>query len=274
MTTRSAARPQRTSGALPIAYEAQGQGEVVLFLHGIGGHRGNWRAELVHYGRAFRAVALDFRGYGDSAPIHDGFEFTDFVDDALQVLDALDCHQAHVVGLSMGALVAQALYARAPERILSLALVACRSAAEPVLPAARREAFIRDRLEPLRRGGPEALAQALGPTLVGRHASEEARHQVMASLRKVRPDAYVRVMEARMRVAPLLDPASIRVPVLVVGSDEDTVAPLPQMRALAAAIPGAELVEIDHAGHLINLEQPQRFHSALDAFLARTGGGR
>lgn len=263
---------KRTAQGPGIAYAERGQGETLIFLHGIGGNRRNWDGELQHFGRAYRAVAMDFRGYGDSDAIEDGFEFTDFVSDVTRVLDTLGVQKAHVVGLSMGGLVAQALYGRVPERIASLALVACRAADEPVLPPARREAFIRERLEPLRAGGSEALAVSLAPKLLGSTASADARDQVMASLRKVRPDAYFKIMEARMRVAPMLDPGTVRVPTLVVGSDEDQVAPLEQMRALAAAIPGARLKEIRSAGHLINLEKPREFQLALEDFLAGLKG--
>lgn len=258
---------KRTAQYPRIAFSERGEGDVLLFLHGIGGNRRNWDGELKQFGGAYRAVAMDFRGYGDSESLQDGFEFTDFVSDVTQVLDALGVRKAHVVGLSMGGLVAQALYSRAPERVKSLALVACRAADEPVLPQARREAFIRERLEPLRAGGSEALAVSLAPKLLGSMASPEAREQVMASLRKVRPDSYFRIMEARMRVQPMLNPASIRVPTLVVGSGEDQVAPLEQMRALATVIDGAQLVEIQDAGHLINLERPREFQLALGGFL-------
>ncbi len=260
---------QRTPGRPAIAYEERGQGEVLLFLHGIGGNRRNWERELRHFGRHWRAVAMDFRGYGDSDSLEDGFEFTDFVHDVLAVLDTMGARRAHVVGLSMGGLVAQALYSHVPERVLSLALVACRAADEPVLPPGRREAFIRERLEPLRTGGPEALAASLAPALLGPAASAEAREAVMDSLRRVRPESYFRIMDARMRVAPMIELASVRVPTLVVGADEDTVAPLEQMRALAAAIRGARLHEMhDGVGHLINLERPEEFQQVLEQFLA------
>ncbi len=259
---------KRTAQSPSIAYAERGRGETLVFLHGIGGNRHNWEGELQHFGGTYRAVAMDFRGYGDSDAIEDGFEFTDFVSDVMRVLDSLGVQKAHVVGLSMGGLVAQALYGRAPECVASLALVACRAADEPVLPPARRETFIRERLEPLRVGGSEALAVALAPKLLGRTASVEARDQVMASLRKVRPEAYFKVMEARMRVAPMLDPGTVQVPTLVIGSDEDQVAPREQMRALAAAIQGARLKEIRGAGHLINLEKPQEFRLALEDFLS------
>ena len=256
----------RTPGRPAIAYEARGSGEAVVFLHGIGGNRENWASQLELFGRDFRAVSLDLRGYGDSEDV-DALDFADFVRDVRSVLDAAGIERAHVVGLSMGGLVAQALYAQSPHQVLSLCLVACRSGAEPVLPGARRDNFIAERLGPLRAGGPEALAQSLAPTLIGHGASDEARARVMASLRKLRPDSYARVMEARMRIEPFLDPSTVRVPVLVVGSDEDKVAPLAQMRELATAIPGARLEVVLGAGHLLNIEKPQAFDAALGAFL-------
>lgn len=258
---------RRTGESPAIAYQVSGNGEVLLFLHGIGGNRRNWDGQMAHFGPSFRVVALDFRGYGDSDPIGGNLAFAEFTTDVLRVLDTIEAGRAHVVGLSMGGLVAQALYARVPERVASLSLVACRSAAEPLLPPARREAFIRERLEPLRRGGPQALADSLAPALVGRQATPHTREQVMASLRKLRPDSYVKVMEARMQIGPFLDLGRIQVPVLVVGSDEDKVAPLEQMRQLAGAIPGARLATVEGAGHLINLEKPDDFNRVLMDFL-------
>lgn len=260
---------RRTHNRPRIAFDTQGDGTAVLFLHGIGGNRRNWDYQLARFGQTYRAIALDFRGYGDSDGIEDAFELADLVDDALVVLDELHIERTHVIGLSMGGLIAQALYARAPERVISLGLVACRSAAEPVPPQARRDAFIRERLEPLRTGGPEALALSLAPSLVGEHATAHARELVMSSLRKVRADSYVRIIEARMRVPPLLNPSTIKAPTLVVASDEDQVAPLQQMRELADAIGDAGLLVIEGAGHLINLEKPEQFNTGLLNFLRK-----
>ncbi len=256
-----------TDQAPAIAFEVCGQGDAVLFLHGIGGNRSNWSAQLQRFGQEFQAVAMDLRGYGDSGPLGPEFAFTDFSQDVLRVLDTLEIARAHIVGLSMGGLVAQAFYASAPERVASLCLVACRSGADPVPAGERREDFVQARLGPLRAGGPEALAQSLGPRLIGRQASPVARQQVMDSLRRLRTDAYLQIMEARMRIAPVLDLASVRVPVLVVGSDEDSVAPLAQMRALADAVPHATLAVVEGAGHLINIEQTEAFDNAVLPFL-------
>lgn len=263
---------QRTRSRPAIAFTARGQGETVLFMHGIGGNRRNWDGQLRHFETQYRCTSMDFRGYGDSDDIDGHFDLVDLASDALAVLDEVGVERAHVVGLSLGGLVAQALYARAPQRVRSLSLVACRSAAEPIMPAARREAFMRERLEPLRNGGPEMLAQSLVGSLVGGSATPTAREQVMGSLRMIRPDSYFRVMEARMRVSPFLNPCDVGVPTFVVAGTEDQVAPESQMRELAAQIPGAELAVIHGAGHLINIEKPDEFNAGLQAFLHRVAG--
>lgn len=250
-----------------IAFESKGQGAPVLFLHGIGGNRSNWSEELDLCSHEFQAIAMDFRGYGDSGDLEPGFAVSDFVQDVVSVLDELQIPQAHIVGLSMGGLVAQALYASTPDRVSSLCLVACRSGADPVFESERRGEFLQNRLGPMRAGGPEALAQSLAPRLIGRSASPEARHRVLESLRRLRPDAYQQIVQARMHITPFLDLGSVCVPVLVIGSDEDKVAPAAQMRALAGAIPNAALAMIHGAGHLINIEQPKAFAQALLPFL-------
>ena len=258
----------RTGTTPQLAYEVAGDGPTLLFLHGIGGNRRNWAGQLDHFSRDFRAVAVDQRGYGDSDGISDGFEFFEFVDDVLRLLDELKVDEAHVVGLSMGGLVAQALYGRAPQRVRSLGLIACRSAAEAFPHGANREAFIQARLGPLREGGSLRLAEALAPELLGPKASAWAIDQVMDSLRRIRPDSYERIIRARMRASRLLAPETVAVPALVLAAEQDRVAPADHMRELAGLIPSSRFVLVPDAGHLVNLEQPERFNSELSAFLA------
>jgi pimeloyl-ACP methyl ester carboxylesterase len=251
-----------------LAYEAAGHGPTVLFLHGIGGNRRNWYGQLDHLSASYRAVAVDMRGYGDSDEIAEPFEFAEFVDDVIRLLDELGADKAHVVGLSMGGLVAQALYGRDPSRVRSLSLVACRSAAEAMPHGANRNAFIQARLGPLREGGAPRLAESLAPELLSTSASAWAKEQVMDSLRRIRPASYERIMHARMRAGAMLAPQTIAVPTLVMAADQDRVAPADQMRVLADLIPTSRFVLLAPSGHLINLEQPERFNAELSAFLA------
>lgn len=244
-------------------------GAPVLLLHGIGGNRRNWDADLPELAARRDVWAPDLRGYGDSDS-HPGpapLRFEDLITDAARALAAIGA-PAHVVGLSMGGLLAQALAARHPESVRSLVLVACRPGDAPVHPGERGEAFLRDRLGPIEAGGPEALAASLIPALAGPEASPAARAALRDSILRLRVPDYVAVLRARSAAAPVAEPAAFRLPVLVVGGGADRLAPPEQMRALAAAIPGARLALVPGAGHLVNLEAPVAFRDLLCRFWA------
>jgi pimeloyl-ACP methyl ester carboxylesterase len=246
-------------------------GAPALLLHGIGGNRANWTNDLQVLAATRDVLAADLRGYGDSGSHPDTappLAFDDLVSDAARVLEAIG-RPVHLLGLSMGGLVAQALAARWPKRVRSLVLVACRPGDAPVLPGERGEAFLRDRLGPIERGGAAALADSLVPALAGPGASPAALAALRASILRLRLPDYLAVLRARSRMEPVADLAMLRQPVLVLGGDADRLAPREQMRALAAAIPGATLHLFPGVGHLVNLEAPDAFRTAVTAFWSR-----
>ena len=96
-----------------IAVDYAGQGDLVVFLHGIGGNRRNWRAQLPVFAAAgFRAVAWDARGYGDSDDYDGPLDFYAFRDDLARVLDHFSAETANIVGLSMGGRIAASFHAK------------------------------------------------------------------------------------------------------------------------------------------------------------------
>ncbi len=105
---------QYTGGSVSIAYDIEGGGPVVVFLHGIGGNRTNWGKQLEAFSRQFCAVAWDARGYGASADPPTTLRFSDYADDLQRLLDHLKAETAHLVGLSMGGMIVQDFYARYP----------------------------------------------------------------------------------------------------------------------------------------------------------------
>ena len=81
-------------------------------MHGIGGNRTNWYEQQTTLSNWYCTVALDARGYGESDDPIETLEFSDFADDLNSLLDHLEVKQAHLVGLSMGGMIAQDFYAR------------------------------------------------------------------------------------------------------------------------------------------------------------------
>ncbi|MCK9510331.1 MAG: alpha/beta fold hydrolase [Pigmentiphaga sp.] len=269
-TIRGSLRLRGTTASLDPALKdgacAWARGQPLVFIHGVGGNRRNWDDQLDHFAPAHQVVTLDLRGYGDSGPITGDLRFEHFAEDVLAVMDHLGAERAHLAGLSMGGLVAQAVYAHAPHRIASLTLAACRPADAPV---AAGEQFARDRLEPLRAAQPlQALADSLLPALHGPSASPELIGRLRDSLLRLRIDDYRRIVTVRTQLQPFLDLSSITVPALVLGGRDDRLAPPAQMTALAAAIPHSRLEIFEDCGHFLNIEQAASFNSTLASFLA------
>ena len=106
-----------------IAWREAGEGETVLLLHGLGGSRTAWRPQLEGLSAAHRVVGWDLPGYGASAPLDGPLSLPALADAVVRLLDALATDRAHVVGLSMGGMIAQHTALHHPDRVRSLALL-------------------------------------------------------------------------------------------------------------------------------------------------------
>src|SRR5262245_7941147 len=100
-----------------IAVEHMGSGPLVVFLHGIGGNRSNWRDQLPVFAERFHAVAWDARGYGDSDDYDGPLSYDDFCCDLVRVLGHFNADRAHLVGLSMCGFIAKDFYGLISTRV-------------------------------------------------------------------------------------------------------------------------------------------------------------
>src|ERR1700685_1032247 len=105
-----------------IAVDHMGQGKLVICMHGIGGNRTNWHDQLPEFSRHFHVGSWDARGYGMSDDYEGPLDFHDFARDLVRVLDHFSARKAHLVGLSMGGLIAMDFNALFPERVATLTL--------------------------------------------------------------------------------------------------------------------------------------------------------
>lgn len=256
-----------------LCVDHAGEGELLLFLHGVGGRRGNWRAQLDTFSAGYHAAAWDARGYGDSDGYEGPLAFPDFAQDVARVLDAFGAAKAHLVGLSMGGRIALVFLDLYPERVASLTLADTSAGSKETQDPAKVEAFLATRRKPLLEGStPADLAPQLVEALIGPAASERARRELVDSLSALRVEPYLKTLEAVTRFTSFPPLDAIRVPVQVIVGSEDRVAPPHIARAMAAAIPGARLDVIDGAGHISNVEQPEAFDAILRRFLHSLDG--
>lgn len=268
----TAIRSERVGPAPVLAVDHAGRGELVVFLHGIGGNRSNWRDQLDAFAPHFHAVAIDARGYGDSDDYEGPLDFASYADDVVRVLGHFGAERAHVVGLSMGGRVAMDLALRHPSSVLSLTLCDTHKGFADFSPERKAE-FVRLRKEPLLNGQePADIAESVARTLVSPQASPQAVERLVESMSRLHKASYIKSIEASVMSDALSGLERIGVPTHVVVGAHDRLTTPDMARALCAEIPGAVLTIIEGAGHLANIERPEPFNDAVLSFLLAHGG--
>ncbi len=240
---------------------------LLMFLHGVGGNRTNWRAQLEAFSDRWRCIALDVRGYGESEDDPaDALPFETLTDDAARAVAHFG-GPAVVVGLSMGGRIALDLFRRYPAHVR--ALVLADTSAGAAMQGDTREAFMSVRRKPLIEDGktPADIAPGIVASIAGPNISAPARAQLIESHAQLRARSYLAALESVTRFGDFPPWASIRVPTRVLVGEHDRIATPAYAASIAAQIPGAKLVTIADAGHVSNIEQPAAFNAALAAFL-------
>jgi len=177
----------------------------------------------------------------------------------LRVAEHLKAKRMHLVGLSMGGRIARNVALHYPERLHSLTLIN----STPGFDSLSTDQVRRFVVERKTRSA-DSVRQ-----LLGSRARPGAYEELTESISLLHEKSYLKTVEASVaqdRAAPI---EAIRVPTLIIGGDEDTVYPPELAREMARRIPGAQLVMMEGAGHLVNLEQPERFDAAVLPFLLR-----
>jgi pimeloyl-ACP methyl ester carboxylesterase len=185
-----------------------------------------------------------------------------------RLMDRAAAPAAHLVGHSMGGMVALEFAARFPGRVTSLALSGA-SAAFGGATGAWQEEFIAKRTRPLDEGkGMAGIAPTVVDGLLGDQPDPAARATAIAAMSAIPEPAYRAALKCLVTFDRRDALAGLAMPVLLLAGERDTVAPPALMQRMQARISGAQYVELPHAGHLANFEQPKAFNAALGAFLA------
>lgn len=256
------------SSVTQLGYDDRGRGDPVVLIHGHPFDRRMWAPQLEELSDELRLLAPDLPGYGASAPVSPKITMRELADGVLGLLDAVEIGRATIVGLSMGGLVAMELGLAHPERVAGLVLAATTAApvTEEEAEARRTQAMeiehtgmLTPALEMAKRlFGPDARRN---PELVA------AVFTMMVSTPPAGAAAALRGRAERPDYSSLLP--GLCVPALVIVGDHDSWAPRAVTDQLMASLPDAELLRLPGAGHLPNLEDPERFNAALRAFVAK-----
>jgi pimeloyl-ACP methyl ester carboxylesterase len=271
-----------TDDGVRLHYEETGSGSPVIFVHEFAGDYRSWEPQMRHFGKRYRCLAYNARGYPPSDVPEEVSAYSQAraADDIRAVLDHLGIAKAHVVGLSMGGFATLHFGFRHPARALSLMVGGCGYGAEPE----ERQRF-RGEAEiiaaGLRSAGMGVFAEkyAYGPTrvqfenkdprgfaefkaMLAEHSAEGAANTQLGVQRE-RPSLYDLVEEMRR----------LTVPTLILHGDEDWPCLKPGI-LMKRTIPSAALAVLPNCGHAINLEEPDEFNRLVGDFIAQVESGR
>ena len=249
-----------------IHHLQRGEGEPLLLIMGMSGTHLSWGEPFLELlERDFAVTAYDHRGVGRSSRTEPGYAIADLADDAAGLLEHLGLDAAHVLGISMGGMVAQELALRHPERVRTLTL-GCTYAGGEGSALTRPEVFQKlsagwqsgDREQALRAGWEVNVSRSFAD-------DEEA----YAAFKKAALDLPVPipVIMGQLQAIGGHDTASrlggITAPTLVVHGTDDEMLPVSNAHAIAERIPGARLEVLDGVGHLFWVEEPERSAALL-----------
>jgi pimeloyl-ACP methyl ester carboxylesterase len=273
---KEAVMPLSQLSQADLFHEEKGHGEPLLFLNGLSGDHLYWRSQLRAFGKHYRCLAVDNRDVGQSSYATAPYQTRDLTVDLIEWMDRLSLPPVHVVGLSMGGMIAQELALAVPQRIKSLVLVDTLAWADDWFRGTLR-AF-----ELIRRQVADTAEffEAILPWWVS-HRFFEGSDRVSWLRMLLRQNPYPQSLEGFLRQLGALAGHDARqrlpgidCPVLVLAGEDDCVAPLRYSRQLAELIPHAQLVVLPGVGHAPPIEDAGQFNARLAEFLAakRTRG--
>lgn len=244
-------------------------GRLCLFLHGIGGNRGNWRGQLGLAGTIMRAAALDLRGYGGSTLGAAQSTVDDYCDDILRVAKALGARRLVLVGMSYGSWIATSFAMRHAGMLDGLVLSGGCTGMSEAGPD-EREAFRLSREVPLNAGQtPADFAPAVVKVLAGPEATDSTRKELLESMAAIPAATYRDALTCFTNPLERFDFSRIPCPVLMMTGEHDRLAPPAEIRAVAGRIwdaapkPDVRFEILPTAGHLCNLEAPDTYNRHL-----------
>jgi pimeloyl-ACP methyl ester carboxylesterase len=268
--------------SIELYYEEHGSGDPLLLIMGLAADSMAWLFQVPELSKHYRTITFDNRGVGRSSKPPGPYTISQMADDTAGLLDTIGIVRTHVVGVSMGGMIAQELVLRHPQRVRGLVL-AC-TYPEPDADIERQRQFSVEQLGgKVMSGGdieidfkaldPMAFFQQLLPLAFNQEFIEKELPTIMPLFAGALQYGFS--MEAILgQVAAVMSHKAtdrlhqIKAPTLVMTGDADRLVPPANSDVLAKHIPGARLVKIPGGSHGFNFETPDLFNREVLSFLA------
>ncbi len=255
----------RTEDGLRIAYQRAGSGPPLVLLHGFIVDSRVWRRQMEDLSRDFDVIAWDAPGCGESSDPAEEFTMAEFADCLAELIEHAGVSSAHVLGLSWGGTLAVEFHRKYPARVRSLILADTYAGWAGSLgqdaAAQRLTRCLRESELPAEDWVPEWVPDAFSGS-----APQELLDELASVMSEFHPVGFRAMSRAMM--PDFSDTLSqIGVPTLLIWGDDDKRATLSSGQMMHDSIRGAQLVVIPGAGHVSNMEQPERFNTEVRKFI-------
>jgi 3-oxoadipate enol-lactonase len=246
----------------------------LLLIRGFGSNADHWYAQVPDLSRHYRVITFDNRGVARSTDPGGPFTIADLAKDTVDLMDALKIERAHILGLSMGGMIAQEIAIQYPGRVKGLILAVTHCGGKKSEPAG--ENVIRAFQQFVDEGGNEVRIETLsylfGPKLLDErplvaqeYVKVSMKNPVSLSVLKKQWDA-IKGHDTCNRIQ------MIKSFTLILTGSEDMIVPPVNSTIMAELIPRSEMVIIMECGHQVLLEEPETCNSAMIKFLRTVDG--
>jgi 3-oxoadipate enol-lactonase len=255
-----------------LYYEVHGEGPALVLVMGIGYDSSLWTlAQVPALSTQFRVVLVDNRDAGRSSKASRPYSIADMADDLAGLLDALGIARTHLLGLSMGGMIAQEFALRHADRLDRLVLAGtgaapARSAVDPI----QIWSWVKANDATGKVFGGQQLASLFSTAFLRNHEAVQDTTALMASNPyPMSPEEYGRQADAYLQFDALGRLGAVTAPTLVVVGEQDLLTPPWIAREVADAIPGArfEVIRGDGSSHVVPIERPEDFNRLVSDFL-------
>jgi 3-oxoadipate enol-lactonase len=253
---------------IDIHYESAGDGPSLVFIHGLGSSTRDWERQVAFFSSRYRVVTFDCRGHGRSDKPRGPYGIPMFAEDAAGLIKALGIAPAHIVGLSMGGMIAFQLAVMEPDLVKTMVIV---NSGPAMILRTRKEKWMFCKRRLIARFlGMRVMGKFLADILLPEPEQEPLRQLLVTRWSENDRRAYLASMKALFGWSVLDKVNTIHCPALIVTADQDYT-PVAAKEAYAAMMTRAEVVVIRKSRHLTPIDQAQAFNEAVAAFLLRHG---
>jgi pimeloyl-ACP methyl ester carboxylesterase len=256
--------PKLKIGDIHTYYEIHGQGEPLVFIHGLGSSGRDWEFQLPFFTPHFQVITYDARGHGQTDKPPGPYNIPMFTDDLAGLLKALEIPKAHIVGISMGGNIAFQMSVSYPALVKSQTIV--NSSVEYVPQNFRERMVIFQRLVLFRAFSMRKIGETLSKRLFIKPEQEDLRQMFVDRWSENHKPSYIAATRGLFGWSVRNKLGEIACPTLIMAADEDYT-PVSTKETYAALVQNAELVVIEDSCHATPVEKPEVFNEVLFDFL-------